>query len=264
MQKGRAGKAQGLGEEGGGPGQLPGVQRAGRAGGAKRRSETQLQSMVEPALQRSRDRHAGTGWGRRERQTGSAGAEAAPPPRPPARCPPASSRRHLSPAGPHLSWSPSGPAPPLLPSQPLLSPLLCALITNRSSRPPGSLLATRPHPRPPCPPAPAWSLHRLSVRLSCDPSGRLWGPSASLWLPQIYLAPNLTPNQTRSADPSPPRLLLLPRRPLLSSAAPSGPDPAPTPWAGARRWQAQPLPSLPSAHPARKADPSAPHERSHR
>lgn len=117
-------------------------------------------------------------------------------------CPSAQAAR-LLPQAPLARWSPSGPAPPLLPSQPLLSPLLCALITNRSSRPPGSLLATRPHSRPPCPPAPAWSLHRLSVRLSCDPSGRLWGPSASLWLPQIYLAPNLTPTPDPFGRPLP-------------------------------------------------------------
>lgn len=44
---------------------LPGVQRAGRAGGAKRRSETQLQSMAERALQKPGQ------TGQRER-TGSA------------------------------------------------------------------------------------------------------------------------------------------------------------------------------------------------
>lgn len=69
---GAAGEAGGLGR-GRGPGQLPGVQRAGRAGGAKSRSETQLQSMVEPALRRGRDRHAGTGQGgRADRQAVSA------------------------------------------------------------------------------------------------------------------------------------------------------------------------------------------------
>lgn len=46
------GAAPGKGCEHGQEGQLPGVQRAGRAGGAKRRSETQLQSMVERALQK--------------------------------------------------------------------------------------------------------------------------------------------------------------------------------------------------------------------
>lgn len=123
--KERCGKEEPAGWEGaGGPGQgqLPGVQRAGRAGGAKRRSETQLQSMVEPALQRGRDRHAGTGRqqsGETDRgQWGGRSAQAHPSCHPPPSPPTAS--------GPFLPQPPPRSVPRSLPTAPPGLPPHCS------------------------------------------------------------------------------------------------------------------------------------------
>jgi hypothetical protein len=73
-----------LGRSGGDPGQLPGVQRAGRAGGAKRRSETQLQSMAERALQRPGQTHGDRTAGETDTGQPAGRGRGSPSPRTPA------------------------------------------------------------------------------------------------------------------------------------------------------------------------------------
>lgn len=185
MQKGGArglGRPQGWGNGGAGLGQLPGVQRAGRAGGAKRRSETQLQSMLEPALQRGQtDRWMRTGWSKQERQTqvswGLALQGDVPfhpprpqPPSPLASCPPPPPAGTPLPAGPVIPSPSPSPAPgPSLPASPPGSlPFLCASPLTAGSQPPSALLATHSltlpaHTRAPHHPAP-------SLPLSLHPS----------------------------------------------------------------------------------------------
>lgn len=183
MQKGGArglGRSQGWGKGGVGLGQLPGVQRAGRAGGAKRRSETQLQSMVEPALQRGQtDRRMRTGWSKQERQTKSVGGW---------HWRGTSPSTHPGPSRPHPLILPPllplqvplcplvpvipSPAPgPSLPARPPDSlPFLCASPLTTGPQPPSALLATHSltlpaHTRAPHRPAP-------SLPLSLHPSPR--------------------------------------------------------------------------------------------
>lgn len=211
------GRPEGWGRGGGGPGQLPGVQRAGRAGGAKRRSETQLQSMVELALQRGQtDRRMRTGWSRRERQTGVMGAGTAPPPRSqPAWCPrplpPTSRPACLLQRAPLCLLVPRAPGPspgpvpcPSLPASPPGSlPFLCTPSRTRGSQPPSSLLThSLTHPRwlpPPAHPAPSLlrSLHpsplarplRVRLCVSGSPSVSLCGCPKSLPLPTSWPHP---------------------------------------------------------------------------
>lgn len=168
------GGLRGGGRNGGGPGQLPGVQRAGRAGGAKRRSETQLQSMAEPALQRPGRTH-GDGVGRRDRHRSASsalpGASPSPmsPPQPSALSPqsllPTPSRRHRSVTS---RSQPRAPSTPFLPSQPLLP-----------QPPPHSVPPSLTTPLPASLPAPRHSLtlsHSLALTPACPVSAAVFRP----------------------------------------------------------------------------------------
>lgn len=236
------GRPEGWGRGGGGPGQLPGVQRAGRAGGAKRRSETQLQSMVELALQRGQtDRRMRTGWSRRERQMGVMGAGTAPPPRSqPAWCPrplPPTSRPACLlqrapplPAGPPGSRSLSRPCAlsfppsqssrqPPLPLRPIMNQGLPASLLAPHSLTHSHSLA--PAARPPRTVSAAVSPSLASRQTSQGPSLRLWvSLCLSLWLPQVsptanLLAPprpsRLTPGLLHPAPTLPGALICRPR-----------------------------------------------------
>lgn len=162
----------GWGGGGGGQGQLPGVQRAGRAGGAKRRSETQLQSMVEPALQRGRQKDRDS-RSRKERQTGVSGSWHCPGASPSAQAPAALAPPHPAPCAashrhPSAPWSPSPPVPLqlcaiVLPSQPTLPPPLCPSLTAA----PASLLT-------PC--------HSLTLRSARSPPRQPARPATPLLL----------------------------------------------------------------------------------
>lgn len=178
----------GWGQGWGGLGQLPGVQRAGRAGGAKRRSETQLQSMAKLALQRP-DRHTRTGQQERQTRVSQRDTAGLPSPRP---TPP--------------TWYPLLSAPQFLPPGFPCRPPLCPLIPlsqlspwpESPASPPCSLLTLVPitnHTAPSRPPHCSPLAHSLTLAGSgCPPTHPLYGsehhplPSLS---PVSHLSPDL-------------------------------------------------------------------------